>query len=420
MMEEEMELRPRSHQKLVELMNKGVDIPNPLTLDIGEEVRTENISGNGVKIYPGCRIYGEATVIAHGAKIGAEGPVTIDNCQIGSMAELKGGYFKGSVFLAKAKMGLGAHVREACILEEEANGAHCVGLKQTILFPFVTLGSLINFCDCLMAGGKSRKDHSEVGSSYIHFNFTPDGNKTTPSLIGDVPRGVMLNQPAVFLGGQGGMVGPLRLGYGSVSVAGTILRNDTLEGQKMITAKTYPPSVVGFEPHRYSNLDRILKNNIIFLANLVALEYWYKNVRKQFFSTMEFGELLYQGALDKLALAKKERTGRIEAMVGKVPPSHEKCRCRTGAEKRLCELHAATGDVCELFKEEASDRMAAELGGRFLNAFEKHRSGNRGDYVQVIQSMPETISRDGVRWLQHVVDALCKRAGALLSSFGLF
>jgi UDP-N-acetylglucosamine/UDP-N-acetylgalactosamine diphosphorylase len=86
-------------------------------------------------------------------------------------------------------MGLGGHVREACLLEEQANGAHCVGLKHTILFPFVTLGSLINFCDCLMAGGTSRKDHSEVGSSYIHFNFTPEGDKTTASLIGDVPRG---------------------------------------------------------------------------------------------------------------------------------------------------------------------------------------------------------------------------------------
>jgi bifunctional UDP-N-acetylglucosamine pyrophosphorylase / glucosamine-1-phosphate N-acetyltransferase len=126
-------------------------------------------------------------VIASGARIGHEGPVTIENCQIGPKVELKGGYFKEAVFLEGANMGLAAHVREGCILEEEAGGAHCVGLKQTILFPFVTLGSLINFCDCLMAGGTSRKDHSEVGSSYIHFNFSPSGDKTTPSLIGDVP-----------------------------------------------------------------------------------------------------------------------------------------------------------------------------------------------------------------------------------------
>ncbi len=87
-------------------------------------------------------------------------------------------------------MGLGAHVREGCLLEEEASGAHCVGLKQTILLPFVTLGSLVNFCDCLMAGGTSREDHSEVGSSYIHFNYTPDGDKThAVALRRRAPRG---------------------------------------------------------------------------------------------------------------------------------------------------------------------------------------------------------------------------------------
>ena len=173
-------------------------------------------------------------------KLGAEGPVTVDDCRLGPAVELKGGSFKKSVFLEKANMGLGAQVREACLLEEEANGAHCVGLKQTILFPFVTLGSLVNLCDCLMAGGTSRKDHSEVGSSYIHFNFTPDGDKTTPSLFGDVPRGVMLDQPAIFLGGQGGAVGPLRVGFGTVVAAGSVLRRDVLADGKLVASEVYP------------------------------------------------------------------------------------------------------------------------------------------------------------------------------------
>ena len=184
-----MELRPRCYEKVMQLVDKGVEIPNPLTLDIGPEVDIDRISESGVTIYPGCRIYGEKTVISSGSRLGYEGPVTIDNCQLGRDVELRAGFFSRSVFLDKAGMGLGAQVREGCILEEEAGGAHCVGLKQTILFPFVTLGSLINFCDCLMAGGTSRRNHSEVGSSYIHFNFTPDGDKTTPSLIGDVPEG---------------------------------------------------------------------------------------------------------------------------------------------------------------------------------------------------------------------------------------
>lgn len=419
-MEVLMELKPRSHQKIADLISKGVDIPNPLTLDIGDEVPVENISGNGVKIYPGCRIYGKSTVIAEGAKIGAEDPVTVDNCQIGPKVELKGGYFKGSVFLEKANMALGAHVREGCILEEEANGAHCVGLKQTILFPFVTLGSLINFCDCLMAGGTSRKDHSEVGSSYIHFNYTPDGNKTTPSLIGDVPRGVMLNQPAIFLGGQGGMVGPLRLGYGNVAVAGTVLRKDTLEDRKIITGETYGAAVSDYKPHSYRQLARILKNNLIYLANLAALESWYEHVRRSFFATMEFGDLLYQGVLDKLTLARKERTSRLIALTEKVPRTHEKCGCGANPEKRDCELHDNIRSVCELFDVNIQDRKEAELRDRFLGAFEKCCQEGDGDYIQQIKAMPAVVSQDGVRWLQQIIDALCQRAAALLPSFGLF
>jgi hypothetical protein len=41
----------------------------------------------------------------------------------------------------------------------------------------------------------NRKDHSEVGSSYIHFNYTPNQDKASASLLGDVPRGVMLREP---------------------------------------------------------------------------------------------------------------------------------------------------------------------------------------------------------------------------------
>ena len=133
-------------------------------------------------------------------------------------------------------MGSAAHVRPGTLLEEEAGGAHAVGLKQTIFLSFVTAGSLINFCDGLMAGGTSRKNHSEIGSSYIHFNFTPHQDKATPSLIGDVPRGVMLDQPPIFLGGQGGLVGPVRIAYGTVIPAGTICRQDILRRRGLFAA----------------------------------------------------------------------------------------------------------------------------------------------------------------------------------------
>jgi bifunctional UDP-N-acetylglucosamine pyrophosphorylase / glucosamine-1-phosphate N-acetyltransferase len=418
-MEEPMDIQPRCFDKVARLMDKGVDIPNPWTIDLGDEVDTERISGTGVRIYPGCRIYGKDTVISEGVQIGYEGVVTLDNCQVGPRVELKGGYFNRSVFLEKAVMGSGAQVREGCILEEEANGAHCVGLKQTILFPFVTLGSLINFCDCLMSGGTSRRDHSEVGSSYIHFNFTPDGDKATASLIGDVPGGVMLNRPAIFLGGQGGMVGPLRIGFGNVVAASSVLRNDYTEENRLIIGKTLPGASFHYRPFAYPAIHRIVENNIIYIANLIALEEWYVNVRRPFFDSQEFGPLIFKGLIDKLGLAKRERIKRLGVMAEKACgsiPDGERPTDTSG--KR--ELFEGFSEIEGIFSTALTDAAIEERRGAFLSAFQRAKVQNNRDYIAVIQGLPPDVSEKGAFWLQGIVDALCEKTRAVLPSFRLF
>ncbi|CAK7036832.1 MAG: Bifunctional protein GlmU [Desulfovibrio sp.] len=395
-----MELRPALTDKIKRLTDKGVNFCNPLSIDIGDEVAIDRISGNGVTIYPGCRIYGEKTVISAGAQIGREGPATIEDCQIGSRAELKGGYFSKSVFLEQANLGLGAHIREACILEEEASGAHCVGLKQTILFPFVTLGSLINFCDCLMTGGTSRKNHSEVGSSYIHFNFTPDADKTTPSLLGDVPRGVMLNQPPIFLGGQGGMVGPLRVGFGNVVAAGSILRKDVLTEGQLITTKPTPGRAIEFVPQAYPGLARIVRNNFFYLANLIALEQWYIHVRQSFFREQEFGDLMYQGVLEKLQMAKTERCKRLEVMADKAatsPNAH-------ADEPARHELAANAIRIPGLLNEALALQAGSRQKDMFLAELQKNRAQGAG-YIETIRHLPNESVQNGTAWLTQVADA---------------
>ena len=399
------------------LLDKGVDIPNPLTLDIGDEVPVDQISGTAVKIYPGCRIYGSETVISEGSIIGEEGPATLDNCRLGPGVALKGGYFRRAVFLEGAAMGPGAHVREGSILEEQASGAHCVGLKQTILFPFVTLGSLINFCDCLMAGGTSRKSHSEVGSSYIHFNFSADGDKTTPSLFGDVPRGVMLNQPPIFLGGQGGSVGPLRLGYGNVTAAGTILRKDVLETGRIIIGKTHRGGEVPFVPGLYSGLKRIIENNILYLSNLMALEQWYLHVRKPFLESRELGNLIFQGALNNLSLAKTERKKRLMSMAEKLryPVGETE---GTSSNPGRFEFSEKITELCQTFHPENVSRIGLSPRDQLLK--EIHKPGASGNYIRTIQGLPPAIVRKGIAWLEQIIVDLCGKASELVPSMGLF
>jgi UDP-N-acetylglucosamine/UDP-N-acetylgalactosamine diphosphorylase len=411
-----MDLQPGSHEKIRQLIEKGVTIPSPGTLDIGDDVNVDQISQTGVTIYPGCRIYGAKTVISSGCKLGYEAPVTMEDCQLGQSVELKGGFASKSVFLDKANMGMGAHVREGCILEEEAGGAHCVGLKQTILFPFVTLGSLINFCDCLMAGGTSRSHHSEVGSSYIHFNFTPDADKTTPSLLGDVPRGVMLNQPPIFLGGQGGIIGPVRLGYGNVVAAGSILRHDYPGDHQLIVETALQNSSKDYVPAAYPGLVRVVENNILYLANLTAYEAWYAHVRKPFLEARPFGALLYAGVMEQLASAKKERLKRLKAMAKRAMASG------AGDVRQRKDLHEQIGFMEGLFTGKMPDVPAATDRARdtFLNDFQKVVGSNRADYISAVQGLPAAVSSKGVAWLNGIVDACSKKVAGILPSMDLF
>ncbi len=398
-----MSTQPRALKTIEALLAKGVDIPNPLTLDIGPEVDPARISGDGAKLYPGCRIYGAKTVISAGVKLGAEGPQTIDDCRLGPNVELKGGYAAKSVFLDGANLSLGHHVREGSILEEEAGGAHCVGLKQTILFPFVTLGSLINFCDCLMAGGTSRSDHSEVGSSYIHFNFTPSGDKTTPSVFGDVARGVMLRERPIFLGGQGGTVGPVTVGFGSVVAAGSVLRDDVPEGQLVMTG-ALPARRTPFVPSTYRAAYRIVAKNIAYLAGLRALGEWYAHARAPFFAAQDLGPLVLEGALEALEAAKKERRKRLEAMAAKVSPDDED---RLRLRERIAE-------VCsELVKAPLRTPAPEQL----FEALEKAAAGGT-TYIAAIKALSDDEVAAGTAWLDGIIEELWAGAAERLPALG--
>jgi UDP-N-acetylglucosamine/UDP-N-acetylgalactosamine diphosphorylase len=409
-------------KKIITLMDKGVSIPCPSAVAIGDEVRTDRISAKGTVLYPGTRLEGEKTLIGPGAKIGFESPVTVVDCLLGPDVELKGGFFARSVFLARSSMGSGAQVRECCLIEEEASGAHVVGLKQTILMPFVTLGSLVNFCDCLMAGGTSRKDHSEVGSSYIHFNFTPNQDKATASLIGDVPRGVMLRKAPIFLGGQGGLVGPVRLGYGTVIAAGAIWEDDCPQGGMLLKGSVLR-SERPHHPGLYREVKRKIVNNLLYLGNLAALRQWYVHVRRPFLQALEGGPELYEGALEVFRGAQEERISRLRALAGKMEQSiaiGEKVlqgRTKTALLKLKRELLLNWLDVEKKMADLAEESIGASERGHFLQAIDERRSKGAADYIEFIQALDGKAADAGSAWLQSVVDTVASRALDALPSF---
>ena len=405
--------------KVKALTEKGVVVKDPFSLEIGDEVPIERISGRNVVLHGGTRIYGSRTLISPGVVIGREGPATIVDCYIAPRVELKGGFFEGSVFLEGVSIASGAHVREGCLLEEETKVGHTVGLKQTILFPYATLGSLINFCDCLLSGGTGRDNHSEVGSVYVHFNFTPQQDKATPSLLGDVPRGVMLCESPIFLGGQGGLVGPVHIDYGTVISAGTVWRRDSA-GRKLLHGTETTPRCLPYNPDLYGDIRNKVFNNINYIANLMALREWYFHVRRPFFMRIELGEELFHGALDVLSRSISERIKRLGELARKMEKSLKAWQEQGDGDRdtlrRQREFMENWPKIEGYLSSVSPETMGLEKKEAFLKRIGKMQE-KAPDYLKMVRLFDEETRHLGTLWLEDIVSQVREGAMVSLKSF---
>jgi hypothetical protein len=384
---------------------RGVVLPAPHTVDIGPEVDPDRIAP-GVVVHAGCRLRGAALSIGPGCVLGEEAPMTVDDCQLERDVRLAGGFARRSTFLTGARLGSAAHVRPGTLMEEGAGGGHAVGFKQTIFMPFVTAGSLINFCDALMAGGTGLKDHGEIGSSYIHFNFTPHGDKATASLVGDVPRGVMLDQPRIFLGGQGGLVGPARIAFGALVPAGVVQRRDVPAaglaaadtGRGLTRARPFTPGAHG-------NIERKAALNFAFLGNLAALAHWYREARAVTMDGDAFSRWAWEGARRRLDEAHAERLGRLrgwaesmEGSLARVPPA-QRAQPPYAAQARLW---AMAPSLAEQLDPDTLGRGAADAEREaFLAAWTK--TARPGEHVASVRALDSEARRAGTAWLDAIV-----------------
>lgn len=256
------------------LIDRGVILHAPAAVVI-QDVDAEAFEP-GVEIFPGVTIRGAASRFGAGTKLGKAGGGYFENVVTGRNVDLYGGFFQDCALLDGVVLRGSAEVRGGTLLEEGCEGAHHVGYKMTVMLPWVVAGSLVNFCDVLMGGGTSRKNHSEIGSSLALYNFTPWGDKHA-SMFGDVPRGVFLREAPIFVGGQTQIVSPVLVGFGAVLPAGCGVRRNVPDGQ------LYGEAPLAIDrPFQAKELGAIapkIQNALIYLGNLVALQNWYAHVR---------------------------------------------------------------------------------------------------------------------------------------------
>jgi UDP-N-acetylglucosamine/UDP-N-acetylgalactosamine diphosphorylase len=324
--------------------------------------------------------------------------------------DLYGGYFDNCVFLDGVVVRGHAEVRGGTLLEEGCEAAHHCGYKMTIMLPFVVAGSLINFCDALFAGGTSRSDHSELGSCLALYNYTPWSDKFA-SQFGDVPSGVFLRSPRIFVGGQTQIVSPVHIDFGAVIPAGCAVRRSVPAGR--LYGERMMPVDAPFDPTAYGGLAPKFALTRMYIGNLRALQAWYALVRSAGESDLLRKSLL-DAAVDQIEAGVKERVKRLGKIVEKLPASRAKHSEALAAAlpkavplhtKRIVEHDALITEWTSLRAQLNTPFTACGADVAVLAELGSRRAGEA--YLEFVGALSERDVERGRATLQSVVDTYC-------------
>ena len=385
------------------LRSRGVDVWGPERVYIGEDVDLQAIEPGAVIRYS--TLSGRGLSIASGAVIGTSGHAEVRDCQIGRDVELGSGLYHGATFLQGVKVRGFAEIRPETLLEEQAEAAHNVALKNTTFTSCCVAGSLINFCDLFLSGGRSRRDHTEIGSGAIHFNFDPRGDKWG-SLIGGI-RGVLMQSDPVFIGGNCGLVGPLEVGFGAVTAAGSVIRKNVAENM-LVASHSHSLITKRIRPSEYGSLRSRFGVTAKLIGTLRALDAWYGLVRAP---RAHDGEgRLYEAARGRINAQIAERMRRLERIIEKLSQqTGQGTRGRTPSREHRV-LVDGWGSLRRALETSVDPR---EPPREFLEPYIRARDTGKS-HLDAIKSA-EAGAPQAARWLDGLVEHVTARANQAIS-----
>lgn len=383
------------------LQRRGVDVWGPERVYVSTDVNLDAIEATAV--IRQATLSGKDLSIAAGAVIGTSGHAEVSDCQIGPNAELGAGLYEGATLLNGVKVRGFAEIRPGTLLEEEVDIAHSVALKNTTFTACCVAGSLINFCDLFLTGGTSRKDHTEIGSGAIHYNFDPRGDKWG-SLLGSI-RGVLLRSDPVFIGGTCGLVGPVEVGLGAVTAAGCTIRRD-VPASTLASSADRAVSIPSFDRTAYGSLRRQVRVTAKLVATLRALEAWYEQVRLPHAPLRE--RHLYEFALRRVGVQAQERIDRLAKIVAELEAGARASSAWILGEHR--QLVQAWPNLRSTLQQAVEPQL---LPTQFTQAYAEARGSGQGHLAAL--KAADACASEAEDWLEGIVDSTMQTVDAILT-----
>ncbi|MDO5627952.1 MAG: UDP-N-acetylglucosamine pyrophosphorylase, partial [Mobilicoccus sp.] len=174
----------------------------------------------------------------------------------------------------------------------------------------------------------------------------------------------------------------------TVAGAGSVLRTDVVEDDHLVLDAIKRTLKRPYAGETYATMLPMVRKNVAYLAQLEALESWYRHARAPFFAAQEFGDLVLDGALAAITSARRERASRLVKLAAKLP----------GANETQQRTSAAMADVVAVFGQVTAppETLAAEL---------RSRAEAGTGYLASIHALEDKHVATTKTWLQEVVDS---------------
>ena len=147
-----------------------------------------------------------------------------------------------------------------------------------------------------------------------------------------------------------------------------------------------------------------MTNNVIYIANLVALGKWYGQVRSLFVSNV-FPQTLLEALQEKLQMAINERIERLGELIHKIVKQESRAEDNRSESKPVPKgLYDWWPELESLLRANQNRVGGNALKDRFLKIVRKEVDQNGKHYLHVIKGLSPDASEIGTRWLQGIVD----------------
>jgi hypothetical protein len=199
------------------------------------------------------------------------------------------------------------------------------------------------------------------------------------------------------------LVGPAKIAFGTVIPAGQIWRGNVEKPNQLVARAGFKRDIaMSYNPNNFSSISLIVRNNLSYIGNILALDAWYRVVRSRFLSEYAYQEACYAGARKRLSDVLSERLSRLDELLKKVGKSLENDPSPQKENQELVQQWAEVKESLTTFIETRDTVVVPSEVVAIVNALPAK------EYLTEIQALSEVDTFILTMWLTYHVASVEK------------